>query len=88
MKNIRMFTVAIFISAVACWAVALTLYGWGTTGKAYAFFDGLYLGAFVSTSIYGCAKLLQKELKGIACISIAVFVSISLYLTWHILLMI
>ena len=89
MKYIRMFMIAIFMSAVTCWAVALTLYGWGTTGKVYALLDGLYLGAFVSVSVYGFAKLLQEEkLKDITFVSIAIIISAGLYLTWHMLLMI
>jgi hypothetical protein len=75
-------------SAVTCWLAALALHGWGANGKAYAFFDGLYLGALVSTIVYGISKLLLKgEMRAYFLISIAALVSASLYFIWHVLLM-
>jgi hypothetical protein len=60
MKHVRLFIISVVASAVACWAVALALYGWGVNGKLYAFIDGLYLAAFASSIAYGVAHLFQK----------------------------
>lgn len=89
MKHVRLLVIAIITSAVTCWAIALTLHGWGANGKTYAFFDGLYLGVFVSSISYGISKLLLKgDVKASFFIPVVALVSASLYFVWHVLLMI